>query len=415
MKQHKAEIISIGNEVLAGYTINTNATYISQQLMSVGLPVHWVTTIPDEQEEILRALQTASTRADVVLITGGLGPTPDDITKKTISDFFHVGMAINSEVLEDVKRFLKERDRPLTEINKQQALIPLCDAYIRNPIGTAPGLIFRREKRHFYFMPGVPSEMKYMVREFIVKDIQKALKLIPVHNRLLRTIGFPESFLLEKLNPILKNYPQVQIAFLPRQIGVDLRFRIISKRAEDIDNLNRLVQLVRKEIPEYVFADREVELEEVLGQLLNERELTVAVAESFTGGLIGDLLTNIPGSSNYLLGDLVTYSNESKRQLLNVQESTLKEFGAVSKQTAIEMVRGVQKRMQSDCSMATTGIAGPGGGTKTKPVGLAYIAVRYHDKERVREFHFGSERLVNKRRGANSAMEMLRRLLLNIE
>ncbi len=415
MKPQRAEIISIGNEVLAGYTVNTNATYISRQLMSIGLPVHWVTTIADEQEEILRALQTASTRADVVLITGGLGPTPDDITKKTISEFFHVGMAINSEVLKDVKRFLKERDRPLTEINKQQALLPLCDAYIRNPRGTAPGLIFRREKRHFYFMPGVPDEMKYMVREFIVNDLKKTLHLIPVHNRLLRTIGFPESFLLQRLNPILKKYPQIQIAFLPRQIGVDLRFRITTEQRREVEKLDRLVQLIREEISEYIFTDQEIELEEVLGQLLSEQKLTVSVAESFSGGLIGDLLTNIPGSSVYFLGDLVTYSNASKMQLLNVQKSTLEKFGAVSKQTAVEMVRGVQQLMHSDCSMATTGIAGPGGATETKPVGLAYIAVRCKDKEIVKEFHFGSERRVNKRRGANSAMELLRRLLLNIE
>ncbi len=411
MSAFKAEIISIGNEVLAGYTVNTNAAFIGRQLLNIGLPVYWINTIRDERQEILNALKTAARRANAVLITGGLGPTPDDITKSAICEYFDVPMVVNQQVLEDVKKFVEAHGHKMSETSHGQALIPDCDYFIRNQVGTAPGLVFRRDNTLFYFMPGVPAEMRRMVSDFIVNDLAEKLQLKPVHTRLLRTTGIPESFLYNKLKPALQGYPQIEMAFLPREIGVDLRFRLIADEAKSVQTLEDLVTKVRLIAGKYIFADKEIELEEALGRLIAEKKLSLATAESFTGGLLGDLLTNIPGSSSYFLGGMVTYSNESKIQFLDVQADTLKQYGAVSEQTALEMVRGVQRRFASDCALATTGIAGPTGATAQKPVGLCYIAARYGSVEMVKEFHFGTQRLTNKKRGAAAAMEMLRRLI----
>ena len=414
MDSIKAEIISIGNEILAGYTVNTNATFISQQLMGIGLPVGWVTTISDTHEDILFALNTAGQRAKAVLVTGGLGPTPDDITKKAICEFFNTEMVFNQDVFEDVQTFLRQRGVDLNQANRDQALVPAAAEIMRNKMGTAPGLLLRKDGVYFFFMPGVPTEMKYLTSNFIVGFLAKELKLPKVHNRLLRTTGIAEAKLYEKLKDILDSFPQCQLAFLPRHIGVDLRFRLISDDEKDIGRFEQFISAVKERAAKYIFTDRSIELEERLGEVLAEKELTLTVAESFTGGLLSSLLTDISGSSRYFLGSAVTYSNESKMSLLGVKEDTLSRFGAVSEQTVLEMVEGVQKKFGSDCAIATTGIAGPTGATPGKPVGLCYIAARFGHKTAVREFHFGTDRIINKKRGAVAGMEMLRRLLLNL-
>ncbi len=412
MKQFKAEIISIGDEVLAGYTVNTNATFISQQLLSIGLPVQWVSTISDRNGEIVQALKTALGRADAILVTGGLGPTPDDLTKKAICDFFKVGMRRDADTLENVLQFLKTRGIKPTDLNQAQALIPDCDMVIPNSVGTAPCLVFERDKHHFFFMPGVPGEMKRMVSDHILDYLKQRLALTPVHTVLLRTTGIPESKLYEKLKPILDDFPEIQTAFLPRYIGVDIRFKLISDDSKKIIRLQELETKIRSKAKKYIVTDKPIELEQVLGELLHKKRLSLSVAESFTGGLIADLITNIPGSSDYFTAGLITYSNDSKMHLLGVSEQTLKQFGAVSRETAQEMVRGVQSRFGTDCAISTTGIAGPGGATATKPVGLCYVAARFKNREIIKEFHFGTERLINKKRGAIAGLELLRRLIL---
>ncbi len=414
MDSIKAEIISIGNEILAGYTVNTNASFISQQLMSIGLPVGWVTTISDEHDDILKALHTAVRRAKAILVTGGLGPTPDDITKKAVCEFFETEMIFNEHVFEDVQSFLRARGADLNQANRDQALVPAAAKIIRNKMGTAPGLMFKKDNAYFFFMPGVPAEMKYITSRFITGFLAKELQLPKVHNRLLRTTGIAEAKLYERLRDILDSFPQCQLAFLPRHIGVDLRFRLISDDAKDLQRFEQFITAIKKRAAKYIFTDRPIELEERLGEILAERELTLAVAESFTGGLLSSLLTDISGSSRYFLGSAVTYSNESKMRLLNVQEETLARFGAVSRETVLEMVEGVQKSFASNCAIATTGIAGPTGATAGKPVGLCYIAARFDNKTAVREFHFGTDRIINKKRGAVAGMEMLRRLLLEL-
>jgi nicotinamide-nucleotide amidase len=409
----KAEIISIGNELLAGHTVNTNATFISQQLFSIGLSVRWVTTIRDEEIEIKTALKAAETRANVVLITGGLGPTPDDITKKVAAAYFNRPFQQNERVLDDIKQFVEAKNIPLKKHNTLQAFIPKCDFWVRNSIGTAPGLGFIKNKAYFIFMPGVPSEMKQMLNGFILNDLKNRLRLPNVNTAIFRTTGIPESRLYEKLKPILDRNDTIEVSFLPRFIGVDLRFKLISQNDENRILFTKFLNKIENECKPYIFAKTEEELETTLNQLLWKNNLTISIAESFTGGLISDLITNVPGSSQSFMGGIVAYSNKSKERFLNVNPQTLAEHGAVSAETALEMAKGVKEKFNAECSLSTTGIAGPGGATAEKKVGLCYIAACFNEKIAAKEFHFGLSREANKKRGAAAAMELLRRLILN--
>ncbi len=414
MKKYYAEIITIGNEVLAGQTVNTNATFISQKLMDIGLQVYWVTTIRDTHEEIIFALKTASRRADVIVVTGGLGPTPDDITKNSACAYFNTELVTDETVLRDVEKFVESRGFKLTDLNRGQALVPKAAEILRNPIGTAPGLLLEKDGKPYFFLPGVPREMKYLLTEHVVKYLSDRFELPKVHMKMLRTTSIPEAKLYEKLQDVVNKYPQFELGFYPRYFGVDIRFRVQTEDAKMLQEFEQYCKDVKSIVGKYVYSSRPIELEEKLGELLKERNLTLSTAESFTGGLMGDMITNVPGSSEYYFGGAVTYSNESKMKILQVKESTLKTHGAVSENTALEMVRGIKNVYQSDCAIATTGIAGPGGATKEKPVGLCYIAAALNGKEMVKKFNFGTERRINKLRGAVAGMEMLRRMLLNI-
>jgi len=411
----KAELVSIGNELLAGITINTNAAYLAKQLQAIGIEVKWITVIPDEHDEIVQALRQAKQRARVVISTGGLGPTPDDITKQALCDFFQVELEFHPQVFEDVQSFLNHRQIALNEVNRLQAVIPKCEQVLRNQQGTAPGLYFKRDDTHFFFLPGVPGEVYHLTEKDILPLLENIFNLKKITTHLLRTTGIPESKLIEKIGDLVEQHSDFKIAFLPRFRGVDLRFTLPLEKENLKTEFEHFIGQVRQRLAKYIFTEQEKELEEVIGEILIRKKLTLSVAESFTGGLIEDLLTNVPGSSAYFLGGAVTYSNESKMKLLGVREETLKKHGAVSEETVIEMVSGVQKLFNSDCAIATTGIAGPTGATAEKPVGLCYLAARVGDQQVSRKFQFGNDRLMNKHRGAIAALELLRRLLLNIQ
>lgn len=417
MKNLNAEIISIGNEILAGYTINTNAAFISREFKDIGIAVKWITTIADEAGEIYSSLETAAQRADVVAVTGGLGPTPDDITKDTICKFFNTQLVEDKDVLEDLKEFMRKRKRPehFFEINKAQALVPESAVSLRNAYGTAPGIIMQKGNKYFVFMPGVPKEMKSMFKPGFLDFLKSRLQLPVIRTQILRTTGIAESSLHDMLKEEITEFPQFPFAFLPRQVGVDLRFRLISSSDAEKKDWEKLISNIRDKAKKFIFTDDERQLEEVVFQELLQRKYTLAVAESFTGGLLQDWITNVPGSSSVFLGGIVAYSNASKIALLNVKSNTLNSHGAVSEETALEMARGIQKRFGSDCAIATTGIAGPSGGTEEKAVGLCYIAVRFAEKETVKEFNFGSSREINKMRGAMTGLELLRKMILNID
>ncbi|RMH62101.1 MAG: competence/damage-inducible protein A [Calditrichaeota bacterium] len=407
-----AEIITIGNEVLAGYTVNTNATFISSRLREAGIAVKWVTTIADEPDAIKQAWQTAEERARLIITTGGLGPTPDDMTKNCIADFFNAPLEENARAAEDLKRFFALRKRPMTDINKGQILTPRGARVISNPVGTAPGLVMSRNDRVFAFFPGVPAEMKAMFTDGLMPMLTEFFDRPVIHTHLLRTTGIAESRLYEAVSDVVKQHSDFPLSFLPRQTGVDLRFTLIGDEPQTLKRWHAFIAVIRKSLHKYIFTEEERELHDVLLEMLRNRKMTLSVAESFTGGLIQDQITDIPGASDVFLGGVVAYSNDAKKALLAVSDHTLRETGAVSAATALEMARGVQERFQSDCSIATTGIAGPGGATPNKPVGLCYIAACLKDHESVREFRFGlNNRRLNKLRGAISGLEMLRRLL----
>lgn len=409
-----AEIICIGDELLAGYTVNTNATFISQQLRSIGISVKWVTTISDEHDEILSALEEANERAGIIMVTGGLGPTPDDITKKAICVYFKKELVEHPDALNDLRNFIivRGRSEKFLEMNRGQALVPQDARVIRNTFGTAPGIILKNKESWFSFMPGVPKEMKAMVSNFYLDFLKDQFPLPKINTYLLRTTGIAESSLHDLLKGTLEKYDQFPLAFLPKAIGVDLRFRFTSNINESIEEWQNFIANVRKKAGKYIFTEDERDLEQVMVEMLTEKKLTLSVAESFTGGLLQDRITNVPGSSIPFLGGIITYSNDAKLTFTNVSRNTLKEYGAVSEQVALEMVQGIQRKFNSDCAVSTTGIAGPGGASEDKPVGLCYIAVRYKEKEKVRQFHFGPDRIINKMRGAVAGLEMLRRIIL---
>jgi len=413
--KHNAEIISIGDELLAGFTINTNAAFISQQLRSIGITVKWVTTISDERSEILEALQTAGKRAAVVLVTGGLGPTPDDITKNCISTYFNAELEENTQVIKDLQHLIKVRGRSKTffDLNRAQALVPHGAEILHNAYGTAPGIVMQKENTWFAFMPGVPKEMKAMVRNYFLDFLKKKFSLPQIETRLLRTTGIAESMLHVLLSDLIKKFPQYPFAFLPKAIGVDLRFRFNDSEQMDKAAWLAFTDKIKEQASDYIFTEDERNLEQVIVEMLTEKKLTLAVAESFTGGLLQDWITNVRGSSLPFLGGFITYSNNAKVAFCNVKADSLKKHGAVSEQVALEMVHGVQQKFNSDCAISTTGIAGPDGGSKEKPVGLSYIGVRYKEKEHIRKFQFSNDREINKMRGAMAGLEMLRRLLIS--
>jgi nicotinamide-nucleotide amidase len=410
----KAEIISIGNELLSGWTLNTNAHWIAQRCNDIGLPVHWITTIADTEEEIKNTLHLASSRADVVLCTGGLGPTPDDITKNTIASFFNTDLVLDEHTLAHVQKLFKRRNIAMPNINRNQALVPKTAKVIPNSIGTAPGLLFKKSNRLFFFLPGVPKEMKQLIESNILSLIKSFYHLPDFRTFLLRTTGIAESRLFEQIESTLNSYHDIPLSFLPKLTGVDLKLKIDKTNHEKYNRAKQLMIQIRNLVSKHIYSEEEKDLQEVVGDLLRSKNLTLAIAESFTGGLISDWITDIPGSSDYYLGSVVSYSNESKIRELAVAEATLQEFGAVSEQTALEMATGVQNLYGTNCAIATTGIAGPGGATETKPVGLCFLSAIYKNQKFVKKFNFGSNRQMNKQRGSMAALESLRRLLLNI-
>jgi nicotinamide-nucleotide amidase len=413
-KKITAEIISIGNEILAGWTLNTNAHWLAEKLYEIGLPVAWMTTIADSEIEIKSALQVASNRADVILCTGGLGPTPDDITKKAISQFFDSDLILDEATLNHVLKLFESRHIAMPEINRHQALVPKSAKLIFNSLGTAPGLCFEKKDQLFFFLPGVPMEMKQMMTSTVIKNIKHYFNLGALKTFILRTTGIPESRLFEKLESLLSRYTAVPVSFLPKITGVDIKINVSRDQDELYQNAIDLISQIRYTIRRYIYTEDEREHQEITGEILRQKKLTLAIAESFTGGLISDWITDIPGSSDYFLGSIVSYSNESKIKELGVSPNTIITYGAVSRQTALEMALGIQKLFQSDCAISSTGIAGPGGATEEKPVGLCFLAVVYQKKTMVKEFTFGTGRRNNKKRGAIAGLESLRRMLLDL-
>lgn len=411
----KTEIITIGDEILIGQIVDTNSAWISEQLNLLGIEVYQITSVHDDHEHILKALANAASRTDLVLITGGLGPTKDDITKKALCDYFGCGMVVNKEVLLQVTSILSKRNIRINQLNQDQALVPEKCTVLPNAVGTAPGMWFEKNKVIFVSMPGVPFEMEYLMKKEILPRLQKNGQVQSIYHQTVLVHGLPESILAELIETWELALPSfIKLAYLPSPFMVRLR---LSAYGTDPNLLKeetaRQIEKLKELIPKNIFGYNDDTLAGVTGKLLVEVKATLGVAESCTGGYIAHLFTSNPGSSAYFKGGVVSYANEIKSSVLGVKQETLAAHGAVSKEVAFEMVKGAKNVLQTDYAIATTGIAGPDGGSAEKPVGTVWIAVAGKHNIWAECYNFANNRERNIIRSAQTAIHMLRQLVID--
>ncbi len=370
----KTGLITIGNEILSGKTVNTNLAWIGSELMRIGLRVHRSMTIMDKPEDIRSALEEMVGECDLVLTTGGLGPTKDDITKQVIADFFKKPMTFSEEVWRQVKERFEARQIKMPEINRNQAELPADFVALRNPYGTAPGLFYEADGKMFVAMPGVPHEMKKIMQDHVLPLLAKRFPGGQYHIESIHTSGIAESRIAE-LTDHLVLPEETELAYLPQMGRVSLR--VTGKNADRVAEVKAELEAI---LQEWIWGYGDETPAERAHELFVRQGIQVAFAESCTGGLIQKLLSDFPGSSHYLVGGVVAYSNEVKESILGVSHETLEKYGAVSQETAIEMVDGAHRVFGVEYAGAVTGIAGPDGGTSEKPVGLVYISVYCNGK-----------------------------------
>lgn len=398
----KAEIINIGDELLIGQVINTNAGWIAQQLNPIGIHVQQTSVISDDASQIIQALTVAAQRAEIIIITGGLGPTKDDLTKHTMCTYFNATLVRNAEVVEDVKKLFSSRGLPLTDLNYDQALVPDNCMVLRNPCGTAPGMWFDHQNCIYVSLPGVPYEMQAIMTNSVIPLLQKKWTLTPLVHRTIHTFGIGESFLADKIKDWEEQLPSyIKLAYLPSFGLVRLRLSSTQQYAAQVKaEEKKLMHL----IDEFVFGYDADTLESVVINLLAERKQSLATAESCTGGYIAHLITSIPGSSVCFKGAVIAYDNSIKQDLLHVDKSNLDEFGAVSEAVVKQMAEGVKTKMKTDYAIAVSGIAGPSGGTATKPVGTICMAIATPLDTFTYTYQFSDNRERNIKRTANTAL-----------
>ncbi len=411
----EAEILTIGDELLLGTVVDTNSAWLGRELSQFGVPAKYKTTVRDDPEAIEDALRRALSRANLVVTTGGLGPTVDDATKKSVARIFKARLVLDHKVLRSIERHFEQRGIPMPVISTQQALVPQGAKVLENPIGTAPGLCFSSRDKLLFLLPGVPSEMKAIFEEGVLPMLRAAIGAKrETFQRTIRTTGLSESEIAERLSGLLKVVKRAQLSFIPSPTGVDLRIAVTGgyeKLAHK--EIRTLEEEICKELGESVYGKDEETLEQVIGYLLAMKNLTLSVAESCTGGLLADRITDVPGSSKYFQGGMITYSNELKRSSLKVSKKTLNKYGAVSFETAVEMAEGVRKSCKTDIGVSVTGIAGPTGGSQEKPAGLVYVALSTEGHTRHEEHRFSGDRRHRKESSAQAALDMLRRYLLH--
>ncbi len=410
MSELFAEIISIGDELLIGQVVNTNASWMAAELNKNGIHVVQVSAIGDNGDRIKSALDEAFKRADIVLLTGGLGPTKDDITKNVLAAYFNSEMVFHEPTYEHIKVLFRLRNYQVTEVNRMQALIPERCIPLKNNHGTAPGMWFEFGEKVAVSMPGVPFEMQTLMREEVIPRLKQKFKLGIIYHKTIMTHGFGESALAERIEAWESALPSaIKLAYLPQPGIVRLRLSI---SGDDELQLKEIVhqhcRQLTELIPELIFGYDDVLLEEVVGQQLKQLGKTMSAAESCTGGYLSHLLTAISGSSAYFNGSVVSYSNAAKHQLLGVPEGVIEQFGAVSQQVVELMATGARQRFFTDYALAVSGIAGPDGGTPEKPVGTVWIALATPESVQSQLFHFGEHRGRNIRRSALAALNMLR-------
>ena len=409
------QIITIGDEILIGQIIDTNSAWIGQLLNKHGFRISKITTVGDGEKEIFDAIESAMDQSDLVLLTGGLGPTKDDITKKVIADYFGVEMKFSDETWEKIQKFFKHIGRSTTPAHKQQCYMPANVNLLYNKMGTAPGMWFDKGNKVLVSMPGVPYEMKYLMEHQVLPKINDQFSTTPIAHRTIRTAGMGESKIAERVQKIEECLPDfIKLAFLPSLGHVRLRLTGMHESESKLHQiLDKKVKEIEAELSDIVYATEDITLEEVVNKKLIETGLTIATAESCTGGYVAHRLTSISGSSAYFKGSVIAYANEVKMQQLNVSTKTLEEHGAVSEATVKEMVDGCLKLLQTDLAIATSGIAGPTGGTPNKPVGTIWIAIGNKDKIKTLKLQLGKNRLKNIEYTSNMALNVLFKFLID--
>ena len=410
------ELITIGDEIISGFNVDTNSAVLARMLVAAGLNVRFITSVGDSVDEMDEAFRLALKRAQVVITTGGLGPTDDDLTKRAIVKLFKRNLIFHEDILEDIKQRFADRGLEMPAINHNQALLPQGATFFPNKTGSALGICIAEQGRIFISLPGVPHEMEQIARDEVIPYLTKAHTGKPICVITLRTTGIFESKLAELIKPELNLEPGVKLAYLPSYRGVTLR--VIASDDDPVEADRKAEDLVRtleKVAGKHVFGRDDDTLEGVVGQLLRDNDRTVSVAESCTGGQLGQVITGVPGASAWFIGGIQAYGNKIKTGMLGVPPGVIEQHGAVSEECVKAMADGCRDRFETDYAIAITGIAGPDGGTDDKPVGTVYIAVSSMHNTRVKQFHLGITRDIIRCRSVYAALELLRREILDID
>jgi len=408
-----AEIITIGDELLIGQVVDTNSAWMGQKLNEIGIKVYQKTSVSDNEQHIISALNEAKQRADLILITGGLGPTKDDLTKYTLCKYFKSNLRFDDNVFLDIEKIFKARGKEVTELNRKQAEVPEKCTVIQNSRGTAPGMLFEQDGKIFVSMPGVPHEMTVMMEKDVLNILKTKFKTPFILHKNILTQGIGESFLSEMIEEWEDGLPaNIKLAYLPSPGMVRLRLtgygdndvELKKQIAGEINKLNALAG-------EYIYGYDDDTLEALVGKLLKEKKQTLATAESCTGGYIAHRITNVPGSSEYYIGSVIPYSNRIKEDFLDVRKEIIKTDGAVSEEVVKQMAQHIKSKFKTDYAIACSGIAGPGGGTPEKPVGTVWIAIATPDELVTKKLQLGSSRERVIMETSLNAMNMLRKIL----
>jgi nicotinamide-nucleotide amidase len=409
-----SEIITIGDELLIGQVIDTNSAWIGQELSKIGVKVLQKNSIGDTREAILDALYKASKQSSIVILTGGLGPTKDDITKHTLCEFFQTQLVQNEKVLKWVTSIFTMRNLPMLESNNQQAMVPENCEVLWNKNGTAPGMWFKVKDVIYISLPGVPFEMKTIFTEEVIPKLLQQFQFPTILHKTILTCNIGESFLAKRIENLENELPEhIKLAYLPSVGMVRLRFSAFGNNLTILENeLTSIIEKLYKLIGNYIYGEGDDNLAEVLGKLLLQSKKSLATAESCSGGYIAHQITSIPGSSAYFKGAIISYDNAVKVEQLNVPENIIESFGAVSEACVSTMANNVRKLLKTDYAIATSGVAGPGGGTPEKPVGTVWIAVSSEKETKATVFNFGDNRERTIQRTAIQGLDMLRKLLL---
>ena len=404
------EVITIGDELLIGQTVDTNSVYLAQTLGPLGLNISRKTAIRDTKDSIISTITEAFSRVNLIILTGGLGPTNDDITKSVLQTYFNCGTRIDETVLQQLKQIFKGRDPELFEINKIQANLPDCAETLFNSQGTAPGMWFEQNSKYLAAMPGVPGEVRAITEESLIPKISQLFKLPATLYKTLTTALIPESLISQKLQNFELNIPGCGLAYLPSHNMVKLRLTRI-KPELSTEVFNAYWEKLQEELGDWVFSSEDLSMAEWLIQTAKSNQVKIATAESCTGGFIANQIVQVTGASSVFNGSVTAYDNEVKTELLGVDPNTIETYGAVSAEVAEQMVTGVCDKLKSEIGIATTGIAGPGNGTNEKPSGTIYIAVKFKDQITIQKYLLRGGRLDFMIRAMNTAMKQLKEML----